>query len=63
MVLSYGETGAGGGLGLRGVSLIASNPPSCPQGANILINDAGEVRLGECGWWGCAGGLVGGHRG
>jgi len=34
-----------------------------PQGANILINDAGEVRLGECGWWGWGEGLTEGLRG
>lgn len=37
--------------------------PPLPQGANILINDAGEVRLGECGWCGSGGGLAGGPRG
>lgn len=33
----------------EGPSLTASNPSSGPQGANILINDSGEVKLGECG--------------
>lgn len=28
-------------------SLTASDPSSGPQGANILINDSGEVKLGE----------------
>lgn len=64
MVLSYGV-----GKGQRveaalgwGVSLTASNFPLSPQGANILINDAGEVRLGECGGWGWGRGLAGGQR-
>jgi hypothetical protein len=30
-------------------SLSASNPSSALQGANILINDCGEVKLGESG--------------
>lgn len=37
--------------------------PSHPQGANILINDSGEVRLGEYGLGAWAGGLAGGLRG
>lgn len=31
----------------EGCSLTASDPSSGPQGANILINDSGEVKLGE----------------
>lgn len=31
----------------EGCSLTASDPFSGPQGANILINDSGEVKLGE----------------
>lgn len=38
-----------------GVSLSASNPSSAPQGANILINDSGEVKLGESGSQGAQG--------
>lgn len=59
VVLSW-AVGKGQGMEavwVGGVSLTASNfPPSPPpQGANILINDAGEVRLGECDWWGLGG--------
>lgn len=46
----------------RAWSLTTFNPPSCPQGANILINDSGEVRLGEYGWEGWEGGLARGPR-
>ncbi len=59
------DQGAEAELGWQegGVSVTASDPPSLPQGANIPINDPGEVRLGECGWWGWGGGLAGSQRG
>lgn len=53
--------GARGSVGLGEVSLTASHFPLSPQGANILINDAGEVRLGECGGWCWEGGMAGGQ--
>lgn len=34
-----------------------SDPIPWLQGANILINDSGEVKLGEC--WGSSGGIKG----
>jgi hypothetical protein len=51
------ELGAGRG------TLTASNPSSGTQGANILINDAGEVRMGECGWREWVGGGMRGAEG
>lgn len=41
--LQVWEQGSSG----EGCSLTASDPFSGPQGANILINDSGEVKLGE----------------